>query len=541
VLAPVALARVAPCPFRPRPVVLASVAPRSFRPRPVVLSRVTTFALDGVQSRRVWVEADIRQGLPAFAVVGLADKAVREARERVRAAITNSGFEFPLKRITVNLAPAYLRKIGPGFDLPLALALLVAAAQLDGEAVEGCAVVGELSLTGEVRPVRGALAIAEGARRHELARLVLPRSRAREAALVPGVEVVGVSSLQEAVEFLRGDRPAPPPAAADEARAPGAADHPDLADVRGQNALIPALEVAAAGGHNLYLHGPPGTGKTLLARRLPSILPPMTAQEAIEVTRIHSVAGLHGSGGLVTERPFRAPHHTISASGLVGGGSQPLPGEATLAHHGVLFLDELTEFTRSSLEALRQPLEDGRVTIVRGQHVMAFPTRFMLVAASNPCRCGMGEGACRCTAADLARHHRRLSGPLLDRIDVLVSVGRPSARALREQEAPSSASVRARVLEARERQSRRLAGTGVTCNAHLAPRQLRRHVHAVPEALRTLGELHDRHGLSARGHARVLRVARTVADLAGSDVVRVEHVHTAAALRLDGPALAGAA
>jgi magnesium chelatase family protein len=503
-----------------------------------VIARVTTFAIDGVESRRVWVEADIRHGLPAFTIVGLADKAIREARERVRSAITNSGHVFPQLRITVNLAPAYLRKIGPGFDLPLAVSILVASDQLEPAAVEDCAIVGELSLTGDVRAIRGALAIAEGVRRHQLSRLLLPRARAQEAALVPGVAVLGIESLRESVDVLAGraEPPLPPPPVSE----PDPDPMLDLADVRGQNALIPALEVTAAGGHNVYMHGPPGTGKTMLARRLPSILPPLTPAEALDVTRIQSVAGLHEGAGLVARRPFRAPHHTISASGLVGGGSHPLPGEATLAHHGVLFLDELTEFVRSSLEALRQPLEDGHVTIVRGQQVVAFPTRFMLVAASNPCPCGMGEEACRCTAADLARHQRRLSGPLLDRIDVLMPVGRPSAAALRDETAPPSAEVRVRVIEARERQARRLSAFGLACNAQMTPRVMREVAQPAPSALRLLYELHDRHRLSARGHTRVLRVARTVADLEGSDRIGPDHVHIAAGLRLEQPALAAA-
>jgi magnesium chelatase family protein len=496
-----------------------------------MLARVATFAVDGVDARRVWVEADIRQGLPAFTVVGLADKAVREARERVRAAMVNSGYEFPLRRITVNLAPAYLRKVGPAFDLPLAVALLVASYQLEPDAVEQCAVVGELSLTGEVRPIRGALAVAEGVRRAGLRRIVLPSSRAREAALVPDIEIVGIASLQELVATLRGD--SEPQALPDAAPSDTTELEAELSEVRGHNGLIPGLEVAAAGGHNLFLQGPPGTGKTMIARRLPSILPPLAPDEAIEVTRIQSIAGLRGGAGLVTQRPFRAPHHTISAAGLVGGSHPPQPGEATLAHRGVLFLDELSEFARPSLEALRQPLEDGRVTIVRGQQVMVFPTSFMLVAASNPCPCGLGGNRCQCTQADLLRHRRRLSGPLLDRIDILMRVERPPAEALRQQIAPSSATVRERVIAARERQLHRLAGCPEVCNAQLTSRQIREVGRVTQSALRLLGELYDRHTLSARGHTRILRVARTVADLDEADDVGTEHVSIATSLRFD--------
>jgi magnesium chelatase family protein len=442
----------------------------------------------------------------------------------------NSGYEFPLRRITVNLAPAYLRKVGPAFDLPVAVALLVASHQLAPDAVERTAVIGELSLTGEVRAVRGVLAVAEGVRRAGLERLVVPRSRAREAALVPGIDVLGIDSLQALVATLRGD--AEPPAMPDET-AGDAEPEPDLADVRGHNGLIAGLEVAAAGGHNLFLQGPPGTGKTMIARRLPSILPPLGPEEAIEVTRIQSVAGLRGAGGLVTARPFRAPHHTISAAGLVGGASPPQPGEATLAHRGVLFLDELSEFSRASLEALRQPLEDGHVTIVRGQAVVGFPTSFMLVAASNPCPCGYGDSRCQCRPDDLARHRRRLSGPLLDRIDILMQVERPASKALRHQVAPSSAKVRDRVVSARERQQRRLAGLPETCNAQLTSKQLRELGNVRPDAAELLNVIYDRHALSARGHMRILRVARTVADLEACDDVTSEHVNVAASLRFD--------
>jgi magnesium chelatase family protein len=506
-----------------------------------VLARVTTFALCGIDSQRITVEVDVRQGLPAFGIVGLGDRAVREARERVRAALQNSGFEFPQRRVTVNLAPAYVRKVGAGFDLAIACGILVATTQLPAHALEQVAVCGELSLGGQLRAGRGTLAIAEGAARHGVGSLVVPAENAPEAALVPDVEIRAAGSLKDVLAILLGEEidpvETPEPAVVDIAL-----EQPDLADVRGHAGPIRALTIAAAGGHNLLMSGPPGTGKTMLARRLPSILPALSRGEAIEVTRIHSVAGLLSGRGLVEARPFRSPHHTISPSGLVGGGAVPTPGEASLAHHGVLFLDEVSEFNRNALEALRQPLEDGRVVVVRGQQAAVYPTRFVLAAATNPCPCGHGgTSRCRCTDADHARHRRKLSGPLLDRIDLLVDVERPSAADLQAPSVTTSSAVRDFAEEARARQRRRLGDAVACCNAEMTTALVRQHVRPDDLGAQLLRRAYEAGRLSARGHHRVLKVARTIADLAGEDRVSADHVRAALGWRLEEPADAVAA
>src|SRR3954454_12814282 len=496
-----------------------------------MLASARTFALFGIEAREVQVEVDVESGgLPSFSLVGLPDAAVRESRERVRSALANSGFKFPMHRITANLAPADLRKAGPSFDLAIAAALLAASGQLPPERLSGIALSGELALDGSIRPVPGILAMAEAARELDAEAIAVPASNAPEAVLAGAPRVVPLVRLEQLALLGTEGEPAAPPGAVWSANGSGAAV-PDLADLRGQPYLRYALEVAAAGGHSLLIIGPPRAGKSLAARRLPSILPPLGRSEAMEVLRIASACGRSPRPEAAATRPFRAPHHTISTAGLVGGGSPPRAGEVTLSHRGVLFLDELGEFSREALEALRQPLEEGRVTIVRARHAVELPCRFMLVAASNPCPCGRGEesGECDCQPASTRRYRAKLSGALADRIDIAISVERPSAEDMGAAPTSDSATVRDRVIAARERQERRL-GAG-RCNAEMSLAELRGPPGMDEAEKAMLANGHAQLRLSGGGDDRVLRVSRTTADLAAADRVSGDHVARALTLR----------
>jgi magnesium chelatase family protein len=492
-----------------------------------VLATARTFTLDGISARPVQVEVDVHRGLPGFAIVGLPDTAVREARERVRAALVNCGFEFPLRRIVVNLAPASLRKVGPGMDLAIAAVLLSASGQLEWESLSRVALTGELALDGSIRPVNGVLAIAEAAREGGAEAIVVPAENGAEAALADGIDVIPLDRLGRLPALAAGQwepaRPRPLSLGATSTVAP------DLADLRGQPHLRHALEVAAAGGHSLLMIGPPGAGKSLAAYRLPSILPPLAAAEALEVARVASACGRLGAV-LPSGRPFRSPHHTISPAGLIGGGAPPRPGEATLAHRGVLFLDELCEFRRDALEALRAPLEAGEVSIARASEQRSMPCRFMLLAAANPCPCGRGEADpdCSCAPDAVQRYQGRLSGALADRIDILAAVRQPSAEEIGGVPGEPSAEVRARVVAARERQELRL-GAG-RCNAEMSAAEARACALS-GSAAALLAELYSRQRLSGRAHDRALRLAQTIADLAGAATIEEEQMAQALQLR----------
>ena len=509
-------------------------------------TRVNGGAVIGLDGAPICVEVDISSGMPKTTIVGLPDAAVDEARERVRSAIRNAGAGFPTKRVTVNLAPAHIRKEGAGYDLPIAVGMLVATGQICESAVQDTLFLGELALDGELRHVRGVLSVTAAARDAEVRRIVVPKVDAEEAALIDGIEVVAVDSLRDWIEIATEERPVADaiwPTTPSEDVDPGYQhDGHDFSDVRGQEHVKRALEVAAAGGHNLLMCGPPGAGKTLLASCLPGILPPLTTHEALEVTKIASVAGLTGASMLVRQRPFRSPHHTISNAGLVGGGTRLRPGEVTLAHRGVLFLDELPEFSVRAVEAMRQPLEDRSITISRAHGSVTYPADICLIAAMNPCPCGNFGSDQRCTCSDGAvyRYQRRISGPVLDRIDLFVDVPRVEVQKLM-QSAPTgappstepSSEVRKRVVASRNVQRGRYGEAGPSANAALSAKEVNEHCsNQLDDRARTLiCEAVDRLKLSARGYHRVLKVSRTIADLGGAEVIGAQHVAEAVQYR----------